>query len=300
MKKLLTIGLIAMYILTLSIGNVQAQASATPASMYFDPGDGGTVYLDTNDKFTIDVKVNTGGENSSGVDSYVTFNSSEVQFVSGTYLSNFYPNNPIAMPSASTANSTKTILMAKTIQAPAPGDPFNYANGVGAFATLTFKALVGVGETVTFDFDFTLGSTTDSNVAGETKGEDILGQALSATLTIARTSTPVGDDPVITSIQPSSGDEGTNVIVRVYGRNFHTTEGTVHIGTWSSVVNSWTDSEIVIFVQGKNVEVDQNTQYPVKVTRGDDGKEAIYNGYTFVDVGLPLMIWLGFVPINGA
>lgn len=305
MKKLLTIGLTVLYLMALPLSNVHAQSATAPASMYFAPASGETVYIDTSDEFTIDVKVDTGQANSSGADVWVTFDSSEVNFVSGVYptSSTFYPSTPFTMPSASSANTNGIIRMTRTVSVPASeDDDFDYTNGVGTFATLKFKALVDVGETVTFDFDFTLGCTTDSNVvAGDVLDTDLLGQATPSTLTIARTppTPPVGDDPYITSIQPDRGNEGTNVVVHIFGRNFNTEEGNVHIGTWSSSVITWTDAEITITVIGKDVFVDQNTQYPVKVARAD-GKEAIYDGYTFVDTGLPLMIWLGFVPLNGA
>ena len=301
MKKLLTIGLTVLYLIALPLSNVHAQAVATPASTYFDPGNGSVVYINDDDEFDVDVVINTGGANSAGADSFVTFNSSEVQFVSGVYPSSsiFYPNIfVVSMPSASTANANEIIKMSRTISAPAEGEDPDYTNGTGTFATLTFQALVDVGETVTFDFESVLGSTEDTNVAGDALGTDILGQASPSTLTIARDQIIIEDDPYITSIQPMQGDEGTNVIVHIYGRNFDSVEGNVHIGTWSSSVMAWTDTDITITVIGRDVFVDQNTQYPVKVTRAD-GKEAIYNGYTFVDTGLPLIIWLGFVPLNG-
>lgn len=296
MKKLISISLAILYFITLPFA-ANAQSGTQPAKIYFDPGDGEKVYLDSKDQFKVDVVIDTGGEDSSGADVIVTFDNTEVEFVSGSYIRDFYPNSAVSITSSSVANANERIEMAMVIEG--SEDPV-YSNGVGRFATLTFGALVDVGETVTLDFDFTSGSTVDTNVAGkDVSNPEILGQALSATLTIAEASSGGDDDPEITYIEPDEGNEGTNVVVHIYGKNFDPEEGTVHIGTWSSSVISWTDTEIVITVIGKNVFVDKNTQYPVKVTR-EDGKEALYNGYTFVDVGLPIIAWFGFVPINGA
>lgn len=312
MKKFLTIGLTALYLVALP-AMTYAQSVSTgsyPARIYFSPASG-DVGVNKSKEFTVKVMVNTGGENSSGADIIVTFDASEVQFVSGSYTpsATFYPNiNVIGIPSPSSANASGRIAMARAISAPALGEDPNYTNGTGTFAELTFESLVNVGGTVTLAFDFTLGETEDSNVAGtDMSNPDILGQANLATLTIAEADNQVGL-PEIDNISPGSGRADRDVSVNIYGSNFGSTESDVKFGTRLADVVSWTDTKIVVVVP--QIDIDSDREYQVKVERAD-GEIDTYMGYTYIappstggeplsDTGLPLAIWFGLLPFNGA
>lgn len=309
MKKLLTISLAALYLIGLPI-SVGAQTApigsgTKPARLYFSPASG-TVAVNASNQFSTAVVVNTNGDYSSGADVIVTFNTSELEFISGSYVTSFYPSQAVSMSSPSTANSSGRIMMAPVILAPATGESATYSNGTGTIANLTFESKVSINSAVTLDFDFTLGSTTDTNVAGfDTNGDpaDILGGVTSATYTIV-----AGDDsPSISSINPTSGLANTDIIMHIYGSNFDTTTGSVYIGTRSASITSWADTEIVIVVP--QITITSNSgPHQVKIRR-TDGQEATYIGYTYlapdsdddlVDNGLPLIVWFGFIPLNAA
>jgi len=284
MKKLLTISLAALYLIGLPL-SVSAQTTPTgsgtrPARLYYSPGTG-TVTVNASNQFSTAVVVNTGGEYSSGADVIVTFNTSELEFISGSYATGFYPSQAVSMSSPSMANSTGRIMMAPVILAPATGESPVYKNGTGTIANLTFESKISVGSTTTLNFDFTLGSTTDTNVAGfDTNGDpaDILGEVTSATYTIAVAS--VGDDPSIDSINPTSGQANTDVIMHIYGSNFDTATGSVYIGTRSASITSWADTEIVIVVPQVTITSDSGP-HQVKIKRADS-KEATYDGYIYL------------------
>lgn len=300
MKKLLTIIFSVLYLVTLQPVFAHAQTSVSRvATMYYAPSSG-SVTLNSSGNFTVNVMINTGGANAVGADSHVLFTTTQLQFVSGTYPASttFFPNVPLAMPSAATANASGRISMARLVYAAAVGDPPNFTNGTGTFATLTFKPLVAVGSSVTLNFDFTLGSSTDSNVAGEVAGTDILGTASPATLTIAGGTPPINEtDPYIDNIIPEEGDEGEEISLIIEGRNFGTEDGHVYIGTRLAEIVEWGNTEITVLIPA--IYVSNDTEYQVKVKRAD-GKIATYMGFTIVDTGLAAILWMGLIPLNGA
>jgi len=297
MKKILAIIISSLYLVSLPV-MVSAQAVTRPASMYFSPGTS-TITVNSAREFTVGVMVNTGGANASGADSHVIFDKTKLAFVSGTYpagTATFFPLAFMSMPTAATANASGRISMARVIALPAEGEATVYTNGSGTFATLTFKALTGV-TSATLNFDFTLGSTTDSNVAGTIAGSDILGSAPSATYTFIAGGDGNETDPYIDSIVPEEGDENTEISLLINGGNFGSEDGKVYIGTRLVEIVSWSDDAITVIVSA--ISVSRDTQYQVKVRR-TDGKIATYMGLTIVDTGLMTILWLGLIPFNGA
>lgn len=214
-------------------------ATARPAVLYFSPpgesASSGNVTLNSSGNIAVDVKVNTHSANSAGADVIVTFNTSELELVSGTMPGSgsgtFYPTVVKGVTSPSTANSTGRISMARVIQAPDEGSTPVYTNGDGVFANLVFKpkASSPVGTTVNLSFDFTLGSTTDSNVAGTTTtNPDILGAAKSAALTIQQGSTDTELSSV--TVTPSSANLAPSAS-QTFTATANTTTGVTY--TWS-------------------------------------------------------------------
>lgn len=304
MKKLLSLSFVALYLAALPVAALAQSGSATdrPAKVYFDPGSG-TVELDSSGQFDVDVIVDTGDEDSAGADVIVEFDVDDLEFVSGTYPSStsFYPNsNVVSFPSPSNANSSGRISMARTVSAPAPGDPVNYTNGTGIFATLTFEPKVDVGDVVVLDFDFTLGDTTDTNVTGTDSevNPDILGEATLARLTIAEGGdNDFSDAPNITHIVPTEGPEDEDVQIAIHGTNFGDDEGKVYIGSRLAEIVSWTDTKVEVLVP--QVDVNGDKQYQVKLQTADD-LEDTYLGYTYLDQsGLAAVLWMGILPLNG-
>jgi len=313
MKKLLTISLAALYLIGLPLfANAQTApigSGTKPARLYFSPASG-TIEVNASNQFSTAVVVSTNGDYSSGADVIITFDTSKLEFISGSYVTSFYPSQAVSMSSLSTANSNGRIIISPVILAPPVGESATYSNGTGTIANLTFKSKVSVNSAVTLDFDFTLGSTTDTNVAGfDTNGDptDILGGVTSATYTIIAASN--GDNPSISSISPTSGRADYDVVMLIYGSNFDTTEGNVMIGTRNADIVTWTNTQITIIVPQRTI-TSNTIPNQVKVTRSD-GEDATYIGYTYlappgtggddlVDNGLPLIVWFGFIPLNGA
>ncbi|MBU1082900.1 IPT/TIG domain-containing protein [Patescibacteria group bacterium] len=299
MKKILSIILASLYLVSLPV-LVNAQAAVgRPGSMYYNPGTS-TVTLNSSGEFSASVMANTGGADAVATDSIVTFDTTKLAFVSGTYPASttFFPNGSVVgMPSASSANASGRISLARAIPAPAPGEGPVYTNGSGTIATLTFKPLTGV-TSATLSFDFTLGSSTDSNIAGTVANSDILGSVTPATYTfIAGGGGTSDNDPYITTIIPEEGDEDTETELIIEGGNFGVEDGKVYIGTRLADIIAWSNEEITVVVPA--ISVSKDTQYQVKVRR-TDGKIATYMGFTIVDTGLAAILWMGLIPLNGA
>jgi hypothetical protein len=299
MKKLLGIAVLALYVVALApIQFASAQTVApTGALVSFSPA-GGNIPKDTN--FDVNIIVNTGGQPSAAADVTVKFDSTKLDFVSGTYpdSNTFYPSNRVIYPIA--ANSGK-ISMARTVSTPASGEVV-YTNGSGTFATLTFKtkASAQIGDTTTLSFEYTPGATNDfTNVANSsTPAQDLLGNSTlpTATYTIGAVVPPVGTDPVITSIAPTSGPSNEIVGVTITGTNFGAYvdgQSKVYVGTKLVTIHNWTDTSIFIDVDAEpNLKADSLRQ--VKVHRAD-GKEATFLGYKLIASGPEVFIWGGIV-----
>lgn len=298
MKNLLLASLAA---LTLVISHPAGFAHAqTPvgsgtgsASITFSPA-GGTVPV--GQEFNVTITVNTGGQQSAGADVTVKYETSKLDFVSGTYpdSNSFYPNNRIIYPIA--ANSGK-ISMARTVST--SGGDIAYTTGSGTFAVLTFKAKSGVqiGDTTTLSFEYTQGASNDfTNVANATTPvADLLGTSTLPTATYTFGSgTPVGDGPVINSIAPSSGSAKNTTRVTINGANFGAQvagESKVYLGTKLVNIISWTDTQIVVEVAAEPDLVNDSVRQ-VKVHRAD-GQEATYLGFRLIASGPEVFIWGG-------
>jgi len=284
MKHLVKISLLAIYLVAVLPAFAFAQAAGTqPARMLFDPSSGSVV---ANPNFTVNVKVDIGtGAQSAGADAVVKFDTIKLTFVSADKVtegnpSTFYGNNGLftATP-ASTANTSGTVEIGRT------ADAGSYASGVGVLAKLTFTPKVAVGQTVSLNFDFTLGSTVDSNVASNVGGVDLLGGVTNATLTIASASTTT---PTITSISPTHGSKDLAQSVVITGTNFGTqgTNSKVYIGTKLATVSAWSDTQITIQIPSEP-DLTQNSTRQIKVHR-EDALEATYTGYTYDVAAAPL------------
>ena len=186
MKKLIATILVGFQLIAAPVLVVAQSTTTQPAVLYFNPAGEtaatGNVTLDSAGNFTVEVKVNTHNTNSAGADVIVTYSTAELQYVSGTN-GTFYP---VPILGAPTSNTTGKIQMAYVIQAQAGSNPV-YSNGTGTVATLKFKpkAASPIGTKANLGFEFALGSTTDSNVAGTAAANpDILGAVRSVELTI--------------------------------------------------------------------------------------------------------------------
>lgn len=283
MKNLVKISFLAICLVVALPAFAFAQtASATPATLTFSPATGSVV---ANPNFTVDIIVNTNGsEKTSGADAVVKFDPTKVQYVSAARpsVNDFYggTSHTGSFIVYDANKLTGTVEIGHSVM---PGTAAaDYPTGSGSVATLTFKPLVAVGQTITLNLDYVAGATTDSNVISSI-GTDILGGVGSATLTIA--SAPVTTTPTITSISPTSGDQNLAQSVTITGTNFGVqgTNSKVYIGQELTTVTSWSATQIVVQIPTQPQLTTSGT-WQIKVHR-DDGQEATYIGYTYLVAG---------------
>jgi len=189
---------ILLFILFLGFYAFTAKTSAlAAASLSFDPASK-TVAI--NETFDVNVVLNTGGAETNGVDAIIRYDGNKLEFVSAT-MGSLYES--ILTPNPTPSTPGNLVLGAATTQT---------YNGTGIFATINFKAIAE--GTANVYFDFTAGSTTDSNVAYQ--GEDLLGSISNASYTITATSAAPspgvgGETPV--SIPQSGTVENTIILL---------------------------------------------------------------------------------------
>lgn len=205
--------------------NQLAQVSQT-ASLSLSPS---STSVNVNNTFTVGIVLNTGGQAAYGVDvNKLHFNPSLFQVVdadSGTAGVQISPGALMALTIVNTVDNT-----AGTIQFSQLATPGSTYNGSGTLATVTFRAIAAGTSSATFDF--TLGSGTDSNVAG--LGGDLLGSVSSGSYTgNALDVTP----PVISAISAGSITQTGATITWTTNENSDTQ---VDYGTTASYGNSTT------------------------------------------------------------
>ena len=170
------------------------------ASLSFNPA---SKTVAPNETFNVAVVVNTGGAETDGVDALVRYDGNKLEFVSaamGTLYSQVLTPNP-----------TPTTAGQLTLgAAAASGESYN---GTGTLATITFKAIAE--GTANVYYDFTSGSTTDSNVVYQ--GEDLLGSISNASYTITSTPGVGGDTPSPSPSIPVSGTTENTIFLLAGG-----------------------------------------------------------------------------------
>jgi len=151
--------------------------------------------VSVNNTFTVNILLNTGGQSAYGVDvNKLRFNPAVFQVVdadAGTSGVQISPGSLMALTIINNIDNT-----AGTIQFSQIATPGSTYSGSGTVATVTFRAISAGSSSATFDFS--LGSGTDSNVAG--LGGDLLASVGSGSYTgVALDTTP----PTISSISSS-------------------------------------------------------------------------------------------------
>ncbi|HEY4480380.1 MAG TPA: fibronectin type III domain-containing protein [Candidatus Paceibacterota bacterium] len=151
--------------------------------------------VNVNNTFTVNILLNTGGQSAYGVDvNKLRFNPAVLQVVdadAGTSGVQISPGSLMALTIINNIDNT-----AGTIQFSQIATPGSTYSGSGTVATVTFRAISAGSSSATFDFS--LGSGTDSNVAG--LGGDLLASVGSGSYTgVALDTTP----PTISSISSS-------------------------------------------------------------------------------------------------
>lgn len=173
----------------------------TTATLALSPTSGNVALNSTTD---VTINVNTAGSPADGVDIYkLHFNPTILQVVdsnagvSGVQIApgNLLPNTAIN----SVDNTAGTVQFS---QSTSGGSSFT---GSGVLATITFRGIATGTSSITFDF--TAGSTSDSNVAYQ--GNDRLSSVTNGSLTVV---VPDTTDPTVSITSPTSGSNVTGTI----------------------------------------------------------------------------------------
>src|SRR3989344_4570327 len=175
-------------------GLPSAQVAQVPPSAVLSLSPSSTS-VNVNNTFTVNILLNTGGQSAYGVDvNKLRFNPAVFQVVdadAGTSGVQISPGSLMALTIINNIDNT-----AGTIQFSQIATPGSTYSGSGTVATVTFRAISAGSSSATFDFS--LGSGTDSNVAG--LGGDLLASVGSGSYTgVALDTTP----PTISSISSS-------------------------------------------------------------------------------------------------
>lgn len=161
------------------------------------------VNLKANTNVPVDINLNTGGVNIDGVDVfYLRFNASLLQVVDSDAVTTGVQIAPGTLFPITLANTVDNVNGTISFTQAAAGGSF--FNGSGKLATVTFRGISN--STTTANFDFTLGSTTDTNVSGT--GVDQLAQVSGTTFTIDVSA------PIVSLTAPASGStlSGTTTV----------------------------------------------------------------------------------------
>lgn len=161
----------AFVITTIGYFLVAGQVFAQSASLSLDPNTG---TFNKGCPVAINVNIDTGGADTDGVDAYLSYDTSRMTALSvtkGTAYSEI-PGSNID------ATAGKVVLSGIADFS----KPFK---GKGTIATINFNVKENSPTGATqVNFDFTKGSTSDSNVAQTTSATDILGSVVNGTYTI--------------------------------------------------------------------------------------------------------------------
>lgn len=146
---------------------VSTKAANETAALSLSPS-GGDYTFDTETSYPVGIILNTGGKTIDGVDVVISFDPKKVQVETLTLANDFeqYPVNKVD-------NSTGKIRLS--------GLTFTPKAMAGVMGTFRFHPVARGA--AGFTFDFTPGSTTDSNVADQATAKDILGTVTNAGFT---------------------------------------------------------------------------------------------------------------------
>ncbi len=150
-----------------------------------------------NDTFDVKINLSLSGEKTDGADAKLNFDKDILEVASITPSSLF-----ATYPTKSYDNNNGIIKVSGIAQINSP------VTASGVMATVTFKAKNSGSTSVTFDF--TSGKTTDSNVAENGTGTDILQSVINGSYTISGSSSSdsssgVGGDSGTTTTDTSTG-----------------------------------------------------------------------------------------------
>jgi len=212
----------------LSFGAQEALA----ATMNFDPSAGS---LTQQCKSKLDVVINTAGVATNAADAVIYFNNSEVDILDQDLGMAGVQILPGSIYDAYAGNVVDVGAGKIVITGFSAMDTFN---GTGVLASIFFQSKPGVVAT-SFTFEFTLGVTTDSNVA-DTGSNDVLTSVNSATLTfLPQVCLLDTAGPYVTNMNPGDGETDvlldTNITFHVLDDGSGVDLGTVQAQVYDTI-----------------------------------------------------------------
>jgi len=186
MKKAIFILLLALaFVLPSKVG------AAAESTLSFSPSDTTPTVGDT---FTVNVNINSGTNEVTGVELHLTFDESKIEAQSITE-GTFFTNPNTTTPSISNTNGT----ISYTLLVPPGGTG---VTGTGTVAVITFKAIAAGNVSLTFS------SQTLVTAAGES-GVNVLASSPSKTITVGASTSSTATPTATPTSSPSSTTSGT-------------------------------------------------------------------------------------------
>lgn len=186
-------------------------AFASAATLSLSPSSGTQAAGST---FEVKILLNTENATTSGTDAYIRFDPNVLQVVDANSSSEGVQILPGSLYSQTSYNVTDNSAGKISFSGSKSGGSPGYS-GSGTLATITFQALKEASATEV-TFDFTSGSTTDSNVIDQSSSDDVLSSVANASYVIGAASstgdtdgTDGSSDGDTVGAGGSSGTDGT-------------------------------------------------------------------------------------------
>jgi chitodextrinase len=259
----------------LGIGAVVLPKISKAAAFTFSPASGSAT---VNNTFTVNIVLDTQSADIYGAEiNLLRFNPSLLQVVDSDGATAGVQVSAGSLMSFTTVNAVNN--SAGTIQFSQLASPGSTYRGSGTFATITFRA-VAAG-TAAVSIDFTLNSTTDSNIAG--LGSDLLTSVGSANFTLSPADTTA---PVISSVAVSGI---TQSVATVTWNTNEASDSQVEYGLTTSYGTSSTlDSAQATFHSVTLSGLSAATTYNFRVkSRDAAGNLALGSNQTFTTLAAP-------------
>lgn len=186
MKKNLFLKFILLVIISGALGFSTKTSFAAQAYLSFSPSSGTKT---VGESFDIAIHLDTGSTQTDGTRAIINYDTTKLEVLdmkNGVYAS---------YPTKKWEGGKITISGISALDGP-------YYSGSGTFATISFRAK-STG-TASLSFDYTAGSTTDSNVAEHNTNADILTSVGTASFTISETQTGAPIDETTESLPYSA------------------------------------------------------------------------------------------------
>lgn len=185
---------------------VALPAYADAATLSLSPSSG---TKSTDGTFEVKILLDTGSSTTSGTDAYIRFDPNVLQVVDASTAETGVQIQPGSLYSITSYNRTDNATGQISFSASKSGGSPGYS-GSGTLATITFQAIKAASSSAV-TFDFTNGSTTDSNVIDQSSSQDLLTSVTNASFAVTDSgSSDDGLDDDSSQGGGATGNDGTD------------------------------------------------------------------------------------------